>query len=561
MPRKRIITSGGAPNRLAGALAGAAVAVAALAAAGVAVLGACNPAGPTAASRVVWTDGSFDDWEGVAATVVDAVGDVLEGSPVDLGAITVQDDPRFLHFLIDLGDTVTVQGMRGSVELVLDADGDSGTGGSYGGVDGADLAVILTRQSDPAADRHGAGVGVRRIGPGGAGEVEPASLAGLLVSPTHSSDRFEVRLDRTAVAEAIGQRQAVGPGNTVAGRLRYLRAGALVDETPVFSHELATAPGEEPPLLGAAAVAKAPGAFRVVVWNVSDQSFRANADAFQRVVAALNPDVLLLDEVYYTVTLEDLERFGDGTSSREGEGPWNWSLAQGGGRQRTAVGARGLAIRGEPEMARIDHAPGALDQWLAEVGDEPEAPRMPPPSVLARAEAAGGLSATGAWVTIEGVDVLFVPVDLQSAGYDGSPRDRLREFQAATLNGAIAAALAERPDAGVVVAGDLNLVGSARPLDALRRGLGADGNDLEVARPERLRDRSLATWRSTWGNDPFSPGRLDYLMYRGGVLKVDRAFVFDAADMSPVAREALAFLESDTEKSDHLPLVVDLRVR
>ena len=212
-------------------------------------------------------------------------------------------------------------------------------------------------------------------------------------------------------------------------------------------------------------------------------------------------------------------------------------------------------------MARIDHALGALEQWLREVGDQPEAPRMPPPSALARAESAGGLSATGAWATVYGVDVLFVPVDLQSAGYDGSPRDRLRELQAATLNRAITATLGNRPDAGIVVAGDLNLVGSARPLDALRRGLGVGGSDLAVARLERLRDRSLATWRSTWGDDPFSPGRLDYLLYRGGVLEVDRAFVFDAADMSPVARGALAILESDTDKSDHLPLVVDLRVR
>ena len=31
--------------------------------------------------------------------------------------------------------------------------------------------------------------------------------------------------------------------------------------------------------------------------------------------------------------------------------------------------------------------------------------------------------------------------------------------------------------------------------------------------------------------------------------------------MSLAARDALAILESDTEKSDHLPLVVDLRVR
>ena len=212
-------------------------------------------------------------------------------------------------------------------------------------------------------------------------------------------------------------------------------------------------------------------------------------------------------------------------------------------------------------MARIDHAPDALEQWLQEVGDVPEAPRMPPPSALARNEARGGVSATGAWVTIGGVDVLFVPVDLQSAGYDGSPRDRLRELQARTLNRAIAAAVARRPDAGVVVAGDLNLVGSARPLDALWRGLGIGGSDLEVARLERLRDRSLATWRSTWREDPFSPGRLDYVVYRGGVIEIVRAFVFDGADMSPDAQNALEILETDTEKSDHLPLVVDYRVR
>ena len=533
----------------------------ALAGAGVTVFGACNPVGPTAASRVVWTDGSFDEWEGVAPLVVDAKGDVPAGSPVDLGAVAVQDDARFLHFLIDLGDTVTVQGMRGSVELVLDADGDTGTGGLYGGVDGADLVVILTRQRDPAADRHGAGVGIRRIGPDGAGEVEPASRAGLLVSPTHSSDRFEVRLDRAAVAEVIGQPRAVGLGDTVVGGLRYRRAGALVDETAVYHHALATVPGEEPPLLDADAVAKGPGAFRVVAWNVSSMSFRNNQEAFRRVVAALNPDVLLLDEIYYTVTLEDLARFGEGVSLREGEGPWNWSLAEGGGRQRTAIGTKGLATRGEPGMARIDHAPGALEQWLQEVGNEPESPGMAPPAALARAEAEGGLSATGAWVTVDGVDILFVPVDLQSAGYDGSPRDRLRELQASALNRAIAAALAERPDAGVVVGGDLNLVGSDRPLDALRHGLGVGGSDLEVARLERLRDRSLATWRSMWGDDPFSPGRLDYLLYRGEVFEVDRAFAFDAADMSPVARDALAILESDMEKSDHLPLVVDLRVR
>lgn len=535
----------------------------------------CGPAGdPDPPVPVVWTDGVFEDWASAAPAVVDPAGDVPPGSPVDLGAVFVLDDARFIHLLIDLGDTVTAQGMPGTVEIVLDADGDAGTGGSHGGVAGADLVIVLSRQDDPAADVHGAGVGVRRIGEGGAGGIESASTVGLLLSPTHSSDRFEVRLDRLGIrrdrlAERSDAAGAVdepgasppgGAGKVLSGRLRYLRFGAVVDQTPVFTQTLSTEPGEAPPLLDGDAVARTPNTLRVVTWNVSDGNFRDHPETFRRVLAALDPDVVLLDEVYADVTMADLSRFGRGPGPVN-ESSWKWWLATGGGRQRAAVGARGLELRGETALARVDHPPGALARWLREVGDEPESPRMPPPSRLARAEAAGGLSATGAWVTVEGRAVLFVPVDLQSAGYDGSPRDRLRELQARTLNHAIAAVLADRPGAGLVIGGDLNVVGSARPLDALRSGLATGGGDLSIARLERLRDRSLATWRSTRAGDPFSPGRLDYVLYRGTVLRIERAFIFDAADLSPAALAQLGIRESDTLQSDHLPLVVDFALR
>ncbi len=550
---------------------------------------ACSDARPP-----VWTDGDFEDWEDTAPVAVDPLGDAGRGSPVDLRSVAVQDDSRFLHFLLDLGDTVTAQGMLGSVEVVLDSDGDSSTGGPYGGVEGADLAIVLSREVAVDSDVHGAGVGVRRIGPDGPGDVEGSGVVGLLVSPTHSSDRFELRVERGA---------GVGMGSVVAGRLRYVRGGDVVDETPVFTHALVSEPGGDPPLRSADDVARAPGTHRVVVWNVSSRSFRTNRRAFQRVLAGLSADVVLLDEVYADVTMEELARFGEGIRERaavqgalggrgaqrdergasEGQrgavvpedqrgapggqrgapapDAWSWWLASGGGRQRTVVGARGREVRGAEGLSRIDYVPGALEGWLGEVGDDPESPGMAPPAELAMAEEEGGLSATGAWVTLDGRDVLFVPVDLQSAGYDGSPRDRLRELQARTLNRAVAAALAERPHAGLVVGGDLNVVGSARPLDELRRSLGIDGDDLAVARPERLRDRSLSTWRSTWGDDPFSPGRLDFVLYRGAVLRAQRAFVFDAADMTADALRELGIRGSDTEHSDHLPLVVDFRVR
>lgn len=535
----------------------------------------CDPGARSPSTEdVVWTDGAFDDWVGVSAVVIDSAGDAPPGSPADLGAVFVQDDPRFIHLLIDLGHTVTAQGMRGSVEIVLNCDGDSRTGRSYGGVEGADLAVVLSRQREAAGDARGVGAGVRWFGGPGPHDLASASSVGLLVSPTHSSDRFEVRLDRLrmgrgavaepshgAGAEPLRELPAEGcAASRLTGRLRYVRGGAAADETPLFSYTAATAPGAPPPLLGAGAVAPTPDALRVVVWNVSDGNFRDRPEAFRRVLRALDPDVLLLDELHADVTAADLARFADDLAAEPGSS-WHWWLARGGGRQRTAVGARALELRGEAGLAAVAHAPGAIEGWLREVGDEPETPRMAPPSVLARAEANGGLSATGAWVTVDGRGILFVPVDLQSAGYDGSPRDRLREIQARTLNRAVAAALADRPGAGLVIAGDLNLVGSARPLDHLRSGLGAGGGDLGIVRVERLRDRSLATWRSTRDGDPFSPGRLDYVLYRGSALRVQRAFAFDAADLAPEALARLRIRESDSLQSDHLPLVVDFALR
>ena len=511
---------------------------------------------PNVRPAQIWTDGLFGDWRGVRDAVSDAHGDAAAGSAVDLGSVRVHDDPSFLHLLVEMGDTVTIQAMPGTLEIVMEIGGDPGTGYSYGGVASADLVVVLSRLWGQGGSR-GAGVGIRRLGRGDPKSVESASSVGLLVAPTHSSDRFEVRLDRRALADWSG----IEAGDVIAGRLRYLEADSVADETELFHHELATYPGPEPPLVSAEFVARASGTLRVVAWNVADGGFRDRRPAFQRVLKALNPNVLLLDEIHADVTQGDLERFGEalGPSSSSG---WTWWLARGGGRQRTAVGARGMKLGGDSTLARIEHEPGELARWLAEVGDDtPEAPRMAAPSALARAESQGGLSATGAWIAHDGLPILLVPLDLQSAGYGGSPRDRLRELQARTLRRAIAGALETYPGAGLIVGGDFNLVGSGRPLAALRRGLGVDGGDLEVARVERLRDRSLATWRGLDPREPFSPGRLDYMLYRGRVLRLERAFIFDAEDLSPDALALMGVRATDTRASDHLPLVTDFSLR
>ncbi len=532
----------------------------------------------------VWTDGEFEEWARALPQPDDPIGDAAAASLVDLGAVRVLDDERFLHLRLDVGSAVTIQGVPGFVEVILDADGDPSTGGLRGGVEGADLAVVVSRPVESTAwgrgrsldaldpPIRGAGAGVRQIGPDGAGELESADRVGFLLAPTHSSTRFEARLARIpstprAGANPAAQSRGVAglpparAGATVRGRIRYLRGDSVLDQTPVFRHTLETSPGAPPPLLDAEALAKDDDAsFRVVAWNVSDGSFRSERAAFQRVLGALAADVVLLDEIHADATADQLLEFSRGVRGDDAD-RWSWRLAEGGGRQRTAVGSPRFPLRGEATMARIEYPEGALERWLAAVGERGEVPWMAPPRRMARAETDGGLSATGAWTTAEERDILFVPVDLQSAGWDGSPRDRLREVQAAALNDAIARTLDGRADAGLIIGGDLNLVGSARPLAALRRGLGVDGGDLAVVRAPRLRDRSLATWRSTRAGDPFSPGRLDFVLYRDRALEVRRAFVFDAADMSTDALRELGLRPGDSLHSDHLPLVVDFLVR
>ena len=497
-----------------------------------------------------WTDGRLDEWEGVEALSRDPIGDVPTDASVDLLAVRGAADARFLHLQLDVGRVVTAQGMVGSLEIALDADGNGSTGETVQGLDGVDLVVVLSRPPPVGGEEVGAGVGWRTPAVP-ADTLLSAAEIGLLVSPTHSSDRFEVRVRRGSPLGG-GVELAPGPGR-VRGLVRFLQAGEVVDAIGPFEVDVLDHLEDAPPKLALDSIVPPEGSFRVLAWNVSDDLFREETGAFQRVIAALGPSVVLLDEVYDEITDEDLGRFFGDLPPVDGR-EWSWWLASGGGPQRTLVASSRFAVDGEPTLARLDYDAGALAAWAEGAGGGDDA--------LAKAafEAEAGLSATGAWLEIGGSEVLFVPVDFQSSGPDGSPADELRVLQAETLNRALSAALDGRPGAGVVVGGDFNLVGSSRPLDALVSGLDRRA-DLEVARALNWVDRSLITWRSVGNADAFSPGRLDLVAYSASKLEVAKAFVFDAAHLSAEDADRIGVRITDTWRaSDHLPVVVDFRV-
>jgi endonuclease/exonuclease/phosphatase family metal-dependent hydrolase len=149
---------------------------------------------------------------------------------------------------------------------------------------------------------------------------------------------------------------------------------------------------------------------------------------------------------------------------------------------------------------------------------------------------------------------------LKCCGTKESKEDRARMAEATAIAGMLATALGQGPGSqawGVVIGGDLNLVGSRPPLEAIAQGADLDGSELLVAEPMRLGDHAMYTWYDA-GN-AYTPGRLDYLLYSDAVAEAVNSFVLDTSVMSEAALARLGLDAGDTASSDHLPVVLDVR--
>ncbi len=135
------------------------------------------------------------------------------------------------------------------------------------------------------------------------------------------------------------------------------------------------------------------------------------------------------------------------------------------------------------------------------------------------------------------------------------------------------------PRTPILVVGDLNIVGSPRPIETLLTG---DVENDETYGPDTAPDwddsaltdaRPLHngagpddwTWRDD--NSGFQPGRLDFILYTDSVLEVLRAFALNTVTMTDADLKAAGLERGDVLKDaegreyDHLPLVVDFRLR
>jgi endonuclease/exonuclease/phosphatase family metal-dependent hydrolase len=130
-------------------------------------------------------------------------------------------------------------------------------------------------------------------------------------------------------------------------------------------------------------------------------------------------------------------------------------------------------------------------------------------------------------------------------------------MEALAIRQAVEAAMRAGGVDGLLIAGDLNLVGSQEPRIVLSREMDVDGRWLWAARPLRLDDASANTWE--WDGDRFPPSRLDYVLYTQASVGWVGGFVFRSGDLSSRWQAVHGVTDETSRVTDHLPVVSDLR--
>lgn len=538
-----------------------------------------------------------------------AAAGIVPGDDVDIRAVHVVDDPTAVYLRIDFEDIVNVKGLGGGLDILLDADADDASGWSERGTEGVDLVVELSPHDPRLPGVPGAGVAVRTsaslaaAGPGGAGGWPAgrtsAYAVDLLMAPNVASRTYEIRLARgirlagverplftaerlrarlVAFDVAGGIRDETG---TIEYRFAHAAIRVLSAEVPSPDPASATSPGapaapdaraglDDPAIPGAvvtpgtpAVVLQSPAAtdplartegtsLRVVSWNVARNSLVERREAVGRILAALDPDLLLLDEVTAQV---DGEWIRELLAGLPGDRPGSWNVAFGGsGDDERCVLASRQPLERVEAFEGLAYGADFRRDWLAGI-DDPDRRRAQ------AARLAGTIPVAGARLEFGGARLLAVALDLACCGdsLDG-PEERRRRFEAERLRSVILEVLAAGTFEGLVVGGDLNLVGTLAPLEILVDELDPGGGRLASAEPLQLDGLSNATWSGP--GQPFPPGRLDYQLYSASTLEVAGSFVFESADLGEPWLQRHGLQADDTARaSDHMPVVVDYRLR
>lgn len=253
------------------------------------------------------------------------------------------------------------------------------------------------------------------------------------------------------------------------------------------------------------------GDFRVISWNVQFGNMLEDKGRSARILKALKPDVLLLQELDGDDTPELLSQFLNKTLGKK----WNVDATPVHGTKRHHRLRSAIATPNETE-------------FVVEMGT---------------------LKALYGVVTIKKNPIHFFSLHLRCCGGPTGEAEEQRQEEARAIQSVIDTLNAP----SCIIAGDWNLVGTTSPLEIVQNGTFAI---VDAFQPD---GKLNATWSDVTSS--FTPGRLDWMLYSPSAFSVVNSFVLDSADLATETLIANDLLQEDTaELSDHLPLVADFKI-
>lgn len=493
-------------------------------------------------------------------------GFVLDGDTQEwAGGLTTRADAETVSFRFSPGSEATLQANNETTRLIFDLDNDPATGEPLVGPPdvgtlGVDLEILMSPLLDDLAPSAAArirnsraergqpasafatGVQIIRHNPNGTVTRLGHAEVGFFATPTYASEFFEARLDRTAPA-------LDGTGIDTAGLAKGLvlmtgNAGEVVRYSEPIVFVLPEA-AESKRLSSQGIPVQQQGTIRVLSMNVLRGKPKMEPAPFARLIAAVEPDVILFQEAD-DFEAQALEAWLSGFV-----GPLPSKHAW-------ATGVQGLA--------------GGVGTWdavsLPDLGVAIATPHVIAHEYTEPVEITD--PATGRTRTVRAItalvstpegDLLATSTHFKCCGSAGSNEDLIRVAEAGAVNAAFAAAMQDaegtlgREIEATIIGGDLNLVGTRGPLEILRKGLNENGGDLVIAETRVVGDSAVYTWRDDRGY--FGPGRLDWFVT--GDARISQSFALDTRLIDQDRLAQWGLYPDDSAVSDHLAVVVDLK--
>lgn len=293
---------------------------------------------------------------------------------------------------------------------------------------------------------------------------------------------------------------------------------------------------------------------RIVTYNHAREFIDnpATDPEFNRILTALDPDAVVMQEFVDTITIADVVNRFNAILPIAGGGSWQVHFGELGG-IRTVIISRYPLL-----LTRTNTVPAAGTRGVTmALVDLPDADYA--------------------------TDVYLMGVHLKCCGNPGGSEDADRQDSADAMTNWLGDARGvARPfgenvalPAGtpILMLGDFNMVGGPQPEWTLTTGdiqdevaYGADvkgdwdNSDMTNLMPQDPFTGDTFTWQ---GNQSFPPSALDRIFHTDSVTVIANSFILNTNTMTAPALAAAGLQAGDTlpqNTSDHLPVVVDLRI-